>query len=1502
MALTEAEALGPTATARKRKADETGFIESALAGVATGVINIPKGFLSLGAELVDLGLGTETASSVEKFFDDLNPFDDEAEARTIGRITQALAQIGIPAYQGAKIGMTLAKKAVDARKIGNYAELSRFGKVINNVKTSQLAGGIGGAAVGEAIVSDEDIGTLGDMLKGTSLEPYAITMMNTEEKEGRGEAFRRLSNRVKFAVDGSLFNLGIAGAAKGVSAIRRPSKTGLQRYAENDLKALYEKYVKFGLGKAGMLDEATFEAKRFGLDAAEAVKFEAGVRVDKLFDAVDKVVPTIEKSIFKNEEGVLKQIEDIMQPFPGKKAESLKITNLPEMIEKKSGIENTARKLLKFEETKDGFRKLSTQEGPDGLFRFDDYKIVEGGKMDKFLKEIKKNVGGKKGKEAAEEFEKIIIEMRMGVDNMTGKILQKNLQSDLSIKLQNEIGNYLTADYRHFDQSIFPFFRNAAANEQKEKALKYLLDRKVQTEAAGRGVKPEIIKADKDFMLKSEEESKKTISRYLTAKSVDDVETIRKAEVVAGSKDVGKAQEKLAGKPRNKAEAKLEDEVIKVNPEILTSKKLNEFEEILYGRITDPKHTYLSSMTKMATLNHTLEFIDDVGKLGSKKGPNQFVFGDGSGDESAIRDLLNIPAKDPTTGKAVKLTADQLVKGKNALNDLKQFKKVEPASKSTKLLGLNPLEGKYVRAPIYDDLFETTVQFLNTNKIGTLYKYGVLAPKAISQVTKTILSPITHARNLISAGAFAAANGAIIPTGTDFSSLLPRSMGGDIFEAGKLIDPETLKGVGLLETAKRLSYGRIRGTLTKADVDLYDRLLRAGVVKTNPISGELERIGMDFYKKAFVDPAKTETKAFRGLLEGFRKGKKVYGKFQDAYVAEDDYWKVITWGLERNRYQNVFLNRGIKADNFQEALKGGKGFEDITNFLQDGVKRNYDAATKTYKGTYDQFLDEFAANLSRNLVPNYSYVGRAGQALRLSPFGNFIAFPLEILRTGSNIIEQAIKERASGIPEIVKLGNKRLLSFGITVGGIPKIAQETFKAMHDVSNEEMEALRRVVPEWSKNSTLLPMGRDKNGYLKYVDFSYSNAYDTLMRPFNTVANAIADGKNDEASLKQALGSGLQESASELLRPFTEESIFTEALVNSTIRRGIGKDGKRVWSEADDPFIKIVKGIGHVSKSFEPGSYQQLKRIGNSLLGKTDPKYGREYDLFDELPGLAGFGIKQSDPERSLIYKTTAFNSDLKKAENLFTSPLLKGGRVSPEDIISLYQYSESRRFHTLKKMAKDVEAMRNLGMSDYKIRKEIEKRKGLGKDVVNDLMLGVYTPKKPSEFFVTRMGEINRDLNQKEGRSVPNPFYLALSSLNNIINKNRRIDLIDGSLSMSDLGVEGMAKGGRVGMQEGGEAGDEELAASIWVTEPEPVKQSFEYDFNKYYESGIWMGKVKTEAPKKPLPQTPAVDANAIKDPKVNTNVMQTGLTQTEQALLSPEEQLMRLKQRGIARA
>ena len=48
-----------------RDENDVGFFESALAGVATGLWNIPKGFVSLGAEVFDLVGNTDTAKDIE---------------------------------------------------------------------------------------------------------------------------------------------------------------------------------------------------------------------------------------------------------------------------------------------------------------------------------------------------------------------------------------------------------------------------------------------------------------------------------------------------------------------------------------------------------------------------------------------------------------------------------------------------------------------------------------------------------------------------------------------------------------------------------------------------------------------------------------------------------------------------------------------------------------------------------------------------------------------------------------------------------------------------------------------------------------------------------------------------------------------------------------------------------------------------------------------------------------------------------------------------------------------------------------------------------------------------------------------------------------------------------------------------------------------------------------------------------------------------------------------
>ena len=315
----------------KKKEQDVGFFESALAGVATGLWNIPKGFVSLGAELFDLVADTNTAKGVEEWFDNVNPFDDEAEARTIGKITTALASIGPLAIKGAQVGTRaalLARRALQAKQQGKYLSLAKVGSKIMGPTT----GAIVGSGVGEAIVADEDIGTFADIAKGTSLEPFAITMMDRETKEGRSEAFRRLKNRLKFGTEGALFNLALVGAGKGIQQLRKPSETGLLEYADSPLKRKLQKYGLFGLKPEGTGTKYTFEARRFGLDNIRATEFAASKSVQELDTAIKELGDVVKNNYYTAPKGLketvgsqekfLTDLYDVLRPVD-KGSESL---------------------------------------------------------------------------------------------------------------------------------------------------------------------------------------------------------------------------------------------------------------------------------------------------------------------------------------------------------------------------------------------------------------------------------------------------------------------------------------------------------------------------------------------------------------------------------------------------------------------------------------------------------------------------------------------------------------------------------------------------------------------------------------------------------------------------------------------------------------------------------------------------------------------------------------------------------------------------------------------------------------------------------------------------------------------------------------------------------------------------------------------------------------------------------------------------------------------------
>ena len=1367
-------------TKKDKDKEEVGFFESALAGVATGLWNIPKGVVSLGAELYDLVGDTNTAKEVEQWFDEVNPFDDEAEARTVGKITQALTQIGLPAYAGARVGLSianktaqnLAKKALAAKQANKYLSLSRVGaKIMSPTGRAVIGGG-----VGEALVADEDIGTFADIARGTSLEPFAITMMDKSvDKEGRDEAGRRLLNRLKFGTEGALFNLALVGAGRGLQKLRKPTE-GLDEFAKTSVGRDMQRYgPDYGFRPEGFQKKSDFEIKQFFEGEQKAINAASSNSVKELDDAIknvgDDVVEEFLGSRFKLKNTDQKRqlfrekLQRILKPNDPASARLLKEDVRKSAVEKLKAIrtyKDLEKKLIatkadpKIVERLDKFIKkhkdiggkgvgvddLAEKVRREGIFKIDDYQKTKDLTQ---LEDILKKSSGVKGKDAdkfVSPLIKSLQEMRLAVDNMSSRTYLLG-NTDTLDAVGNNFGRYITTVYEKFEQKGLKFFDDfKTTNEMFTRSRRKYVEGKIKTarreyidkqlKSLGKSATPEQLAKFKQEaaaitpnlkqLLKEADEATKNYAKKIAA---DEVTPYKLSESDLSASDIAN---------------------VKVDDNILDRQKLNEWQKELFGIIKDPSYTYFSTIGKQANLNYTTEYLNRMAQIG--RAPGGFA-----------KTLDELDAIDP-----------------NLKTDATKWKRYDNTTSMP-----NDLDGLYIKAPQYEGILDVTSNWLNKSNVGTFYKYAVLAPKAASQVAKTILSPLTHVRNLISAGAFVSANGAFFPNYGDISMLLPKVLGGE----------------GTVGKAYSLTGKRIFGTLDKEQQKLYEKLLKVGVVDSQVQATETKRLLRDILKNPAAVERELYNKLPKTITDRTKKGLlATYQKLQDTYVAEDDFWKIINWSLERNRHGTIVKNLGIKEsnikgilDNNAEAIASiGKTADEnarIAKYFQDiAPRKEYINTAQNSKELYENFLDEIAGNLTRNQVPNYAYVGRTARALRQTPFGNFIAFPLEILRTGNNILQRSLDEIYSGIPEIRNLGMKRLFSFGATVGGVPYGLVEMFKSKNDVTNEEMQALRKFVPEWSKNPTLLPVGRDENGYVKYVDFSYSNAYDTLIRPFNTVVNAISAGGADKESTFESLGKGMQEGITELLQPYTSESIFTEALVDSTIRRGIGRGGVRVWNNEDETMVKIGKGILHIGESLKPGSLSQLKRLSQAATGKTD-KYGKLFNLEDEIGSLYGFRTIESDPERALTFMTTDLGNGLRDAESIFKRAVLKGGRLDPKNIMNSFKYTQGIRYAKLKEMYSNIQAAKTLGVPEYKIRQKV-KRRGINKKTLSELYSGVFTPERPGDFTIKQIGKNNRDLNEKEGVDIPNPFYEVIPSITDFINSNRRISLEGDNLNLMDF--------------------------------------------------------------------------------------------------------------------
>ena len=1332
--------------------EDSAWYTSMAAAIPSGIFKIFEGVATLGATLLDLGIDRDRAEAVEDFFDRINPFDEAASATAAGKITELIVNLGVPGVPAFNMASGLAKATTAAKQSGKYLSTMEKAKRIGK---GSLATGVSDAIfIGDV----EGAGTFGDFMGGP-----------TQLDRDTDSPYAEILNRIKFGVEGVGFAGAIGGIGMGVSQLR--NQTGTGKVITGKMNKFLESISKGIRSRSGenVNQFLINNARRGDVDAdlLQAVGFK---------DVIENTTKNIARKYSKvagnkigeprAQDQMLKELNDLMTSGTGKDGRMIPMFDeVAEVsIDPKTGFafKNGAPdgslkdvspqlplpKQVKIPDPVTGKEIMQDvftgkTEMRIGIEPMNPEKVKALGK--KFIKEYKAT---------APQVRNLFNTMTAGRDKLAqqftsiGKRFDPDSFGKFREALEESLTNSVDRGYQVFknNKNQFGTALNYPPTKQIIKKTVNYYKKVAKRKGFKLGTGPGEIGDDVFERLVRETWESSTQDKGFITSSVVRPGTVKfKSLPEFFSKSLADDLGMAADKSYIKTITTNLDEVTGMDRKII---------ERLLGKTKNPMDTLVDGISNLSAQVRSSEAFDNmVIKNNQLKGAydkwlNGFKQTDGTTVAPKTGEAPEMPFLFNNSGEAQKYAGggssdftqivplqsdaarkiDRFIDPKLSLKGVDDVEQVaiNQAKQLAEEQGLavqkiiNPIAGKFALNDVAEAFMKTEESMKGIG--AQIYNNLVLYPKGTSQMAKTILAPFTHVRNFISATAFAGANG-IMPFGN-------------------------VKDVKAAWNALQAA-----GPGMKQSNEFYQELLRLGVVNSNVRLKQVQDLLKDANFGSILNNKNSDWKLNK-LMSKFNKIKK---GAEDYYTAEDDFWKIFTFLGEKSKIKEAYRNSGLRL---------GQEFTDM-----NGVKRLFN----------DRTLNELSADLVRNNVPNYSYVSEFVKGLRKFPLGNFVAFPAEIMRTGVNIVDTALKEinysviiNGQTFKPLAARGRQRLMGMAITTAAIPLGTIEATKAIYDITDEERSAMRRYVADWSKNSVLIPFKSD-DGKMQYVDFSHLNAYDTLTRPIQTVLNKVEEGKSDEDGIVDDFVLGLIESTKELLSPFVSESIWTEALQDVAPilgRDGTDSEGRRVWNVEDSIGDKFSKAMGHLVEAQAPLNWKQLQRLGISVLpvdakGSFDER-GNQYEFGNEALGILGLRRVDVDPEKSFNYKITDYKKGVRNSRNLFTSATLKGGIVRPQDIVDAYINANRALYNINRSLYQDIEAAKILGTSENFLYNRMDKRGE--KKAFNAINEGEFRPltlsKDLQELFAIKANELG----------VANPFNQAENVIDRIQNVLSRVSL------------------------------------------------------------------------------------------------------------------------------
>ena len=216
-------------------------------------------------------------------------------------------------------------------------------------------------------------------------------------------------------------------------------------------------------------------------------------------------------------------------------------------------------------------------------------------------------------------------------------------------------------------------------------------------------------------------------------------------------------------------------------------------------------------------------------------------------------------------------------------------------------------------------------------------------------------------------------------------------------------------------------------------------------------------------------------------------------------------------------------------------------------------------------------------------------------------------------------------------------------------------------------------------------------------------------------------------------------------------------------------------------------------------------------------------------------------------RTLKFKQAEYSSRTRKSRSFFTKVALKEGPVDPEELVDAYINANRALFNTQKDMTQNINAAKLLNAKTRDIYSSLER---LSKKDLGSLQAGIFQPYYPSRKILEGMSRNARKIEQS------NPFFKVAGIINRIANKLYRLRTKPGS----------------------------EFPILVNPLKVEPVS-----------------ALPKAEEVLKVDQTMPATTGNNLANLQSNAGNMggvnqMSGLTRTQEALLSPDEKLIAQKQ------